>query len=193
MIGASEIMGIFDEDFKEEMEEELEDIEGDILDLYDDLNGKSNEELAKSHSGYERAYKKILYSLRDIFDQGLFGSGVPSYLQDLIDEIEDPTLVLKTTTITRVKMGIKKLSRKLKIVLPESKESNKDSFQPPQQIIFNANPSMNTSVNVSNDTKIKIESLIQDFNKELEKENPRKKNLWSILKNILKLLGVFLG
>jgi hypothetical protein len=186
-------MDIFEDESDDEFDEEMEDIEGDILDLYEDMNGKSNEELAKSRSGYERTYKKILYSLRDVFDRNILGAGTPIYLQELINEIDDSSLVLSTTTITRIKMGIKKISRKLKIELPENKESNKNSVPSSQQIIFNANPIMNTTINLSNETKVKVETLIEDFKKELDKEKPNKRNLLDIFKGILKLLGIILG
>jgi len=183
-------MGIFGPDPKEEME----DIIGDITDLYEDMNGKSNEELAKSHSGYERTYKKILNKLRDYYNQDILGSGTPEYLEELINEIESPQLVLGTTTITRIKMGMKKMSRKLKIELPEKKEVTQNYFQPPQQIIqFNANPTMSTQVNISNETKIKIENLIEDFKKELNAKNLNKNNLWGLFKKILKFLGFLIG
>ncbi len=183
-------MGIFGPD----PEEEMQDIIEDIIDLHEDMNGKSNEELAKSHSGYERAYKKILNKLRDYYNRDILGSGPPEYLEELINEIESPQLVLKTTTITRIKMGIKKISRKLKIELPEKKELTQNHLQLPQQVIqFNANPTMSTQVNISNETTMKIENLINDFKKELNIKNPDKNNLWELFKKILKLLGFLIG
>jgi len=108
-------MGIFGYDSEEERKEIVEE----ILDLYNAMNGKKVEELTKSHCAYSREYKKILHKLDKYYNQDILGPRVPQILEELIQEIENPEMVLSSTTITRVEMGLRKIARMFEIKLPE--------------------------------------------------------------------------
>ncbi|MFC1682176.1 hypothetical protein ACFL0X_00995 [Nanoarchaeota archaeon] len=177
-------MGLFDLD---EKDEEIKDIVEDILDLYNDMNGKSIDELKQSHCGYERAYEKILHSLENYYDRDILGSGTPQFLVELIQEIENPTMVLPSTTITRVELGLKKVCRKLKIELPESKLGSKEegANTPYIQNILQTHQFLNNEINITNDIKIEVNQAIRDFEEEVNKSNPnssRLKTLFDIIK-----------
>lgn len=175
--------------FGPDPEEERKDIIEDILDLYNDMNGKNIEELEKSHCAYEREYKKILQKLHDHYNQDILGSEAPPILEELIQEVESPELVMGTTTIKRVEMGIRKISRKLKIELPEKKEELSKERTNLPQIIVNANPSMNTAVYITNEIKIEIDQATRDLEEELNKPTPDPSKLKTLLKIIKKGAG----
>jgi len=76
-----------------EGDEEIKDIIEDILDLYDDMNGRDSEELIKSSNAYYREYEKILKKFGHYFDMGLFGSEAPKYLVELIEEVKQSSML----------------------------------------------------------------------------------------------------
>lgn len=184
-------MGIFDIGPNEEDEEneELTEITEDILDLYQDMDGKSLEELKKSHCGYERIYEKILRNLENYYNQGLLSQGTPSFLTELIQEIEDPSMVFPSTTITRVQSGLRKIARKLKIELPEKKQGSTEEKLNLPHITVNANQFQSNEINISNEVKIEVEQAINEFNKEVSKQNPDPNKLKRLLDIIKKGAG----
>lgn len=184
-------MGIFNDNDEEEGKE----ITSDILDLYNEIINGNFEELKSGSTAYEREYKKIIQSLKNYFNNDILGSGVPDFLYQLERELHNEGWPLKdSTTIKTIEMGLKKIMKKMGIDIPKEKELNqKHQVQSPQQIIVNASPTMNTEVNISNDTKIKVENLIEDFRKELDSNNPKKRKLWDTFRDILKLLGFIIG
>ncbi len=182
--------GIFDfngEDLEET--DELKEILEEVIDLYEEILDGSNEDLEKSSIVYEKKYKKLLFKLRDYFDEG-FGARVPDFIYELLEELEYPGISLPSRSIVfkTTKIGLKKLLKKFKVPFPEKKEIQKsfreNNVPPIQNIQYLSN-----EINVSNEIKIEINQAVKEFEEELKKSNPSKQKLKSLLQIIKKGAG----
>jgi len=175
------------------MEEEIKEIIGDVVDLYKDMKKSSIEELKQSHNVYGREYKKILYKIESHYNQDWLGPEVPQFITESIKEMNSPEMVMGTTTLKRVEMGLRKIARILKIELPEENQEPTmvKTNIPPIQNIITATQSQNVEVKITNEVKIEVNQAIKNFEEEMGKKDPDLSKLRAFFGIVKKVVGIF--
>lgn len=164
-------------------------IKEDIIELYSEIINGEKSEIEKTSRIYWKEYEKILDKLWEEYQFDIM-NGIPYFLEELVEDFKDKNsrLILKSTEIKTIERGLKKIMRESKIEIPEKNQRfYEKNNQPIIQNILAQNQSVNNEINISIENK--INSLYQQFEKELNKQNPDKLKLKDIIKTILKILG----
>jgi len=168
-------------------EEEKKEIISDILDLYQEIINKDLNEAEKGSTVYSKEYEKILNRLHSHFQRDILNPNIPDFVGDLIEEWRSTSsnLEKRSTIITRIERGLKKIIRKSNVEIPEKIQKSNDESTPTVQNIFQASQSMNNKINISNEIKIEINQTLKEFEEEINKSNPSQsklKKLFEIIK-----------
>jgi len=86
-------------------------------------------------------------------------------------------------------MGLRKISRKLKIKLPEKKLELKKGEARHPPLVINTSQFLNNEINISNDIKIEVNQAVKDFEEEIGKVNPSPSRLKALFETIKKGAG----